>query len=273
MKRRRKDRIAAAFETLNSASEEELLCYKQQGTRTYEKLQRLYTALPTLPQPTDSQSSSPQPDDDHPPSPSSDNIELVRRLEQQYATIEQFTRKTAKEAVCRACSWINEDYRIVDIHVANGNPKPSNEERFIKYLAFLDLAEEYNDWEMEHYRYSTLDTWKEGCTPSKTNGHIAVFIREKRFSQARTAQTGIQRGLKLLHLDTKSGRSVITAFLALADCPLNRLHHLGIDALIQLLKRSERLWKLAENCSSWFHQCKALYKGKFYSAKGYVLSN
>ncbi|KAH7053441.1 hypothetical protein B0J12DRAFT_56539 [Macrophomina phaseolina] len=256
MKRRGGNRIAKAFETLNSASEKDLLCYKEEGRRTYERLQRLYTVC-SASQPADSPSPSPSPEPD-PPLP--DNVKLLRRLEQQCATIEQYIRKSPEEAVCRACSWMNDDYRLVDIHVANGNPRPSNEEKFVKNLAFLNLAREYNGWEMENYRYSTLNVLKSGKTTPKTSGHISSFIRDKKFSKARTAQTGIQHGLKLLHIEAKAGRSAIAAFLALADCPLSWLHHPTVDDFIRVTKSSEKIWKLAEDMAAWFDRCQFLYQ-------------
>lgn len=102
---------------------------------------------------------------------------LLKELKKKnFDRIATYLEKQPPEAVSGELTWQNEDPRVNDLLVHQGDPRPSNQVALRSALSQRSLAIEFLQWEIENHRTSRVQELFNRLDSSAPHGHLTSYV-------------------------------------------------------------------------------------------------
>ncbi|OCK75882.1 hypothetical protein K432DRAFT_160584 [Lepidopterella palustris CBS 459.81] len=188
---------------------------------------------------------------------------LLLQLEKKLEEIGKYLERREQDAVAKKQTR-EEDYRVADMVYFEGN-RGSSLAMFLNCLGERSLAKEFDEWETANYAgLSKLMTWIKDPTAFIRNDHTETFLKTIPIIHKEHARRGLQRGIKLLVIESLLETSGISALLAFTPHHLRMLTVGEIHKFTKWLnnERFSNVLELARNKSLWLGNCVRFYSGQ-----------
>ena len=187
---------------------------------------------------------------------------LLKALKNQLDKIATYLAKQPPDAVSGELTWQNEDPRVNDLLVLQGDPRPSSQVSLRRVLSQRSLAIEFLQWEIENHKTSRLQELVNSLDSSAPRGHLTAYVNTRsKFIRKEAAHQGIRHGIKLLVIEELVGVSGVSALLGFVARKCWSIPYPEVRELVELLHKPffKQLQDLAQKKTSWLFDCQSYY--------------
>lgn len=187
---------------------------------------------------------------------------LLKALKNQLDKIVMYLAKQPPDTVSGELMWQNEDPRVNDLLVLQGDPWLSSQVSLWRVLSQRSLAIEFLQWEIENHKTSWLQELVNSLDSSAPCGHLTTYVNTRsKFIRKEAAHQGIWHGIKLLVIKELGGASRVSALLGFIAQKCWSIPYPEVCKLVKLLHKLffKQLQDLAQKKTSWLFDCQSYY--------------
>ncbi|KAI4156825.1 MAG: hypothetical protein L6R39_000991 [Caloplaca ligustica] len=198
----------------------------------------------------------------------------MRMLKRKFKVVEQFVSELDPKTVTFKPLLEGTDPRVTDITTADLvqlGDNAYNLTQLRRMLSLRSMALEYNAWERQEGRTSTLDkriTQTDTCTQNTARVRVLNKFLERRFTPAyeRSVKKTIQLGVRLLVLESilrDSGGPGCSVILALSYHAWRRWTFKDVTQFADEFRSQSSMTEFARRSADWLLQWQKKYDSKF----------
>ena len=157
----------------------------------------------------------------------------------------------------------SDDPRVDDLKLVKSNS--SSRIKFRSVLGQRSLALEYIDWETQNFGTSKVLELADNLKHSqhRKSGKIRQYLQANRdrFVNTETVRTGIERGIKLLVLETLADTVMTSVIVSFCASKFRLIKYHEMRSLGVKLNKIKWVETLTAKKTDWFQRCQKYYDG------------